>query len=256
MDPQAIQALMQTLQQAVQILQSAASDTAPGDDDDKDMPQPNAAMDDDGDADDMDDLDKDMVDGDDDGDAATLHDRIAQLEQHTGLKKSANAVPVLERIDALEDHWLGEQYEGAVADRVAQLERVAKLQKSTKPARTQPTDDDAPEVIHLDALIKTAISEGVKVGVREVVSQMQSDTTSRTLPPVSEMRKQASQTRYNQRKAQPPTVQGDAELIKSAQSWGYEDGDLDKPVGLGDVLLAQYHAQQNGGSAFLFDDDE
>lgn len=261
MDPQLIQQLSQIFQQGLQVLQQAgASAGAPaadpaagapdmgGDDDMGGMPADASAG-----APGMGD-DDDMGGDDGMGGGASLHDRISQLESHTGLKKSASSAPIVDRLDMLEEHWLGEAYEGSALDRVTQLEGVVLKKSATrntrKQSRTQqpatPAVDDAPDVIPLDTLIKTAISEGVQ----QVLGQMQ-QTSSNDLPSITNMRKDAATSRpaYNQRRSVASNqTQSDADLTKAAQSWGYDEEDLDKPVSLGDALMLQYHATKSGAS--------
>jgi hypothetical protein len=251
MDQQMVQALMGVFQQGLQILQQAqtggsappgpmgAASGAPpmgqplmgggappmddgmDEDDDEDMY----------DADDGDDMDDDAA-GDDDGmgGGASLHDRVSQLEGHTGLKKSARG-SLSDRLDALESQLLGQEYEGPMVDRVAQLEKAAGL--------GYPGDDGAPDEIPLDSLIKSAIQQGIQKGMAELV---QADE----IPDVRSMRKSARDARYGQRRGQ-RTITTDAELVKAAASqFGWNDDELDEPVTLGDALMMQYHAQQGG----------
>jgi hypothetical protein len=265
LDQKAMQALMQSLQQALQILQSASA--APGGDDEMDEDDemgddamdPNASLDDEmdeddemgdemGDEDEMDeddemgdDLDKDMGSM---GSGSSLSDRIAKLESHTGLKKSATNMPLVQRVDALEDWHLGEQYEGSVAQRVEQLEGVLGLASS----------DEAPDVIALDDLIKSAIAEGAKIAVKNAFKEM--GVTSgkggkppkgRNLPNVGEMRKAAASTQYGRRRSQAPEFTDEA-LAKAAKDWSMEGEDLEAPIGLADALMAQFYAGRSGGS--------
>jgi hypothetical protein len=266
LDQKAMQALMQSLQQALQILQSASA--APGGDDemddendgDADNMSPDASFDD-GDADNMDDdeMDDDMDgemddEGEEDdeldkdmgsmGSGSNLSDRIAKLESHTGLKKSATNMPLVQRVDALEDWHLGEQYEGSVAQRVEQLEGVLGLASS----------DEAPDVIALDDLIKSAIAEGASLAVKNAFKEMGiadgkggKPPKGRNLPNVGEMRKAAASTQYGRRRSQAPEFTDEA-LAKAAKDWSMEGEDLEAPIGLADALMAQFFAGRSGGS--------
>jgi hypothetical protein len=264
LDQKAMQALMQSLQQALQILQSASA--APGGDDEMDegddmgddAMDPNASLDDEMDEDEMgaemgdedgmdeddemgDDLDKDMGSM---GSGSNLSDRIAKLESHTGLKKSATNMPLVQRVDALEDWHLGEQYEGSVAQRVEQLEGVLGLASS----------DEAPDVIALDDLIKSAIAEGASLAVKNAFKEMGiadgkggKPPKGRNLPNVGEMRKAAASTQYGRRRSQAPEFTDEA-LAKAAKDWSMEGEDLEAPIGLADALMAQFFAGRSGGS--------
>lgn len=293
MDPKVVQALMQTLQQALQILQSASAapsgepdgdedeemqgaDASMGDDmgdedgdeDGNEMDDADASMDDDmGDEDDDDSLDKDMDEtmptpkkpgkmmG---GGGSSLHDRISALESHTGLKKSASNLPLVQRVDALEDYHLGEQYEGSVLERVGQLEGVV-LGKSA----SDDDDDEAPEEIALDDLIKAAVAEGSKKAVHLALSELgltKSAGRSRELPNLQTMRKAAKtgNPTYGRRRSQAIEMT-DAQLQKSAQRWGMDGEDLDEPLTLGDSLQALFNAGRGSGGTlgeFMEADDD
>lgn len=259
MDQQMIQALMGVFQQGLQILQQAQTGgsappgpmgAAPGappmgqppmgggapggappmddgmdDDDDEDM------YDSDDGGDDMDD---DAAGDDGMGGGASLHDRVSQLEGHTGLKKSARG-SLSDRLDALESQLLGQEYEGPMVDRVAQLEKAAGL--------GYPGDDGAPDEIPLDSLIKSAIQQGIQKGMAELVQADPGNNDD--IPDVRSMRKSAREARYGQRRGQ-QTITTDAELVKAASQFGWRDDELDEPVTLGDALMMQYHAQQGG----------
>ncbi len=197
MNPEQAQALLQALQQAVSIVQEVAGDpaadpNAANPDAEMDMmadgagedmaADPNAEMEsgmmDDGmeDMDDMDDMDDGMgfeegdddemtTDmGDDDGMATgNLHDRVSQLESHTGLKKSASSgLDLNARLEMLERIHLGTPYTGENDDRVAQLEGKV-LGKSAAA--------DEPDVIDFKSLIKAAVEEGRKAGRAEAMAQ-------------------------------------------------------------------------------------
>ena len=165
-----------------------------------------------------------------DGTGGSLHDRVSQLEDHTGLKKSAQGLPMAERIDALERHYLGEEFDGDPHKRVLQLEKAAR-------------QDEAPDTIPLDVLIKSAVQEGIRQGLAQ-----QQDM----LPDLNRQRYQGSQ-----RRAQVSTVQSDTDLQKAAQAWGYAGDDLDEPATLGDCLAYQWHVAQGGRAlpADAMDDD-
>lgn len=194
MNPEQAKALLQALQQAVSIVQEVAGDpaadpNAANPDAEMDMmadgageemaADPNAEMDDgmmdDDMGDDMEGMDDDMgfEEGDDDemttemGDdgmaTGNLHDRVSQLESHTGLKKSASSGLNLNgRLEMLERIHLGTPYEGEDVDRVAQLEEKV-LGKSAA--------NDAPEVIDFKSLIKVAVEEGRKAGRAEAMAE-------------------------------------------------------------------------------------
>lgn len=246
MDQQMIQALMGVFQQGLQILQQAQTGgsappgpmgAAPGAPPMGQPPMGSGAppMDDDADDDEdmYDDDDGDMDDdaaGDDDGmgGGQSLHDRVSQLEGHTGLKKSARG-SLSDRLDALESELLGQEYEGPMVDRVAQLEKAAGISYTS----------DAPDEIPLDSLIKSAIQQGIQRGMAELVAN------DGNIPDVQSMRKSARGDRYGQRRGQ-RTITTDAELVKAASQFGWDDDELDEPVTLGDALMMQYHAQQGG----------
>ncbi len=271
MNPQVLQALMQTLQQAMQILQQAGGDPnmqlAGGD------PNMQAAAgaaqqqmagrrpprmagrrpfgkgeDDEPEDDDMpdSDMDDDIDDEDEDEDmGGSIHDRVAALESHTGLKKTASRAAIRDRVADLEQYWLGEEWEGPLVARVRQLEKAARVSTARRPA----LEDAAPDEIPLDALIKTAIQEGIKQGLEQILHKEQLGE----LPSVSSMRKAAKQ--FGERRSQAPIVPNDEALLKAAGVFGYDEEDLDKPISFADVLLMQYHAAQNGVSVLEDDDD-
>ncbi len=266
MDPQTIQALMGVFQQGLQILQQAqGGGSAPGagpmggppmagaapmgapgaggppggamgDDDDEDMDDDDYSDDDGNDGMDDGDMDEDGMGG-----GQSLHDRVSQLEGHTGLKKSAGG-SISDRLDALESELLGLEYEGPLVERVQQLEKAAGIGYP---------GDDAPEEIPLDALIKSAIQSGIQQGMAELVGDDGDD-----LPAPGKLRKGARGDRYGQRRGRSPRPQSDAELIKTAAQMGWDEGDLDEPVSLGDALMMQYHAQQSGEALPFPDDDD
>lgn len=256
MDPQLTQQLTQLVQQMLQVLQSAGGG---GND-------PSAMMDDDDDGDEQEQMappdgEMPMDEGDeeeddeqmpmDKGDAmggASLHDRVKQLESHTGLKKSASHLPIGDRLDMLEKLHLGQCYDGAVHLRVGQLEKALH-------------QDDAPDVIPLDDLIKTAIAEGIKQGMGQMkmqksAAQDDDDDSEYELPSIRQLRKQAEQARISRPKRQVTVVSGDDDLTKAARAYGYtDDDDLDQPATFGDFLSAQYHALR-AGTAMPMDDDD
>lgn len=292
LDEKATKALMQTLQQALQILQSSAGGSD-GDDDmemdddmdssddmnmDKDM-NPNEGMDaqgmgdedmdmedDDDDTADMgDDMDMEDDEEDDGGDMkASLNDRIARLEQHTGLKKAATAGTLLERIDQLETHWLGEEYEGSAQDRVEQLESIVLNKSATDEDRHRGSgrveeSDESPDVIPLDDLIKTAIKEGITAGMQQL-SKSAANEPDDELPSAQELRrnrkmsKSAKGIKYGDRKAQAHLVQTDADLQKAASNLGM-GGDLDAPVSMGEALQMMYLAQSGSTGSYTVGDE-
>lgn len=263
MDPQTIQALMGVFQQGLQILQQAQTGGgAPGADagdmgggmpadggGDDDMYQQDGGNDA---PDGMDDDASDMGDDDGMGSSGSLHDRVSQLEDHTGLKKSATASTLPERLDALESEILGQEYEGPVVARVQQLEKA--LGTEAKESSDKPSDNDAPQEIPLDTLIKTAIQSGIQEGLAKIQSPSTND-----LPDPESMRKAARRNganHYNQPRRQATTMQGDEDLTKAAIACGWSDEDLDQEVTLGDMLLVQYHAQQAGSDIPMFGDDD
>ena len=261
MDPNTIQQLTQLLQQMLQVVQAAGGTPATPPATGATPPPAGAPPMGDSDGDEYDDVGDDDDDemGDDEdnnamgGGASGLHDRISKLEAHTGLKKAASNVPLVDRLDALEDHWLGEQFAGAAVDRLLQLEGVA-LKKAAvagkKPATT--ADDDAPDVINLGDLIKSAVTEGIKLGLQA----QQAVDDEEELPDPATLRKQArSAPQFSQRRGQRPAVTGDEALTKAAQQWGLTDEELDSPVSFGDYLQFQYRTGAGRASLPLGDDD-
>ncbi len=284
-DPKVAQALLQSLQQVMQIIQSAAGANDEGgdeemddgddmemdkmsskkkmkkksdfmQDDEEDMDDEDEMSDDDSDdtmdedMDDEPDGDEYSDDGDEDDDEpqmkssdSSLHNRLSKLERHTGLKKAASNTPIVKRIDRLENEVLGEEYEGSARDRVEQLESVTlgKAAKSSQKKRR----DEAPDVIPLDALIKTAVATGIEKGLRQ---QNQRKKKKSSLTPIQEMRKNAGNgIRYGSRKGQPVANSSDEALTKTAQNWGVDGSDLDAPVGFGDALMTLYQANKSAG---------
>lgn len=254
MSPEQIQAMLQTLKQLLQMVESAAGgggelDQAADDGmDDPSMMDGEQMYDDDG----MDDpsmMGDDMADdgmddpsmmGDDDeltpdmggdgGMAGNLDDRVAQLEQHTGLKKAATAYLTLdERLDQLEEIHLGQAYEGPDLDRIRQLETKApRLRK----ALAQQTAAEAPDQIDLQDLIKAAVAEGVKAGRAQAQQEA-------GLPNLGALRN------VSNRRAQATTVRSEDDLRKSVA--GQED-DLDlSEIGFGGALQGLYFMRAANG---------
>jgi hypothetical protein len=178
----------------------------------------------------------------------SLHDRVSALEDHTGLAKSAGIGDMKLRLDALEEEIFGTPFDGAMTLRVQQLEKALGVNKPTPKEDLTAT---APDEIPLDSLIKSAVRAAL---VEEGV--IGGSSGSERLPSPASMRKTAHQqgAPVQGRRAQQPLIQADEDLQKAAQAWGM-DGDLDAPATLGDVLLMQYHAGQEGG-ALPFDDDD
>jgi hypothetical protein len=284
MDPnqQMIQALMGVFQQGLQILQQAQTGAAappgpmggdpaaaPGD-----APggapaaggPPGGAMDDDGD-DDMygDDQGNPGGMGDDAsddgmGDGQSLHDRVSQLEGHTGLKKSAGG-SLCDRITGLEIDLLGTEYEGPMVERVRQLEKAAGVQPTRKSA-VETAAEESPDEIPLDALIKAATQAGIRQGVQEalatLIAQSDAGDSEGEIPDLSQMRKAARNggDRFGKRRGNAATVLSDADLVKSAAQLGWSEDELDQEFSLGDALQMQYNAQQAGEAIPFADDDD
>lgn len=204
MDEQKIAALLQVMQQAVQILQSgsgAGADPAA---------DPNAMMDD-GDADNLDPAMGDAADpnammddpnADPNADPAMggmeqpgLHDRVEQLENHTGLKKSATAsLSLPDRVEQLESIHLKQVFgfdgddagsDEELAARLDQLEAHPPLQKALAKAATV----EAPEQIDLSAVIEAAVNRGRESVLAEL---RKSPTTQDGLPDLGQMRTAAT----------------------------------------------------------------
>lgn len=256
-------ALLPLLQQMVQVVQNAPDD-GDGDNDADDMYGDDGgdAMPDGGDGDPYADEDDAMPGemappgamgtsnppdptGNMPPDGGSLHDRVSQLESHTGLKKSASNLPLVDRISSLEDHYLGETYTGAATDRVEQLESVAGLAKSA-------AVESAPDEIDLPSLIKAAAKMAVTEALSELNKSAQSSNSG--LPDPGQLRKTTRrQGQATQSRRQRTTVSSDEDLAKSI---GLGDGDLDEPVSFGDVLQLQYNAQKAGLNYFPEDEDE
>lgn len=261
---QLLQQLTQVFQQGLTLLQSAQQDGGMDMGSGGDMP--NDAPDDmpaDGDGelppggDDMaGDTPDDMSAGDDGmGGGDSLHDRVSQLEDHTGLAKSADATSLRDRVDALEADLLGTVYEGPMVARIGQLEKAAGVGEAKPPAAAAEAADvdEAPDEIPLDLLIKTAVQEGAKQAIEQYKLALQQDLPDTQLPSPAEMRKSANGERASSgRRAQPSVVQSDEALVKAANQWGM-GADLDAPVGFGEALQVMYEAQQSG--MFIESDD-
>lgn len=190
MDEQKIAALLQVMQQAVQILQSGSGAGA-------DPAADPSAMMDDGDADNLDPEMGDAADpamADPNADPAMggmeqpgLHDRVEQLENHTGLNKSASAGLTLDqRLDQLEKIHLDTAFDGEIVDRIEQLEATPKLSKALAKAATA---IEAPEQIDLKALLAEAVQQGRESVLAEL---RKSPATQDGLPDLGQMRNVAA----------------------------------------------------------------
>ncbi|MCD8487880.1 MAG: hypothetical protein LRZ84_14380 [Desertifilum sp.] len=247
MDTAIVQALQQMLQQMTQLLATAGGgddpNAAPGTSppgsippaggmppqtDDGGMGQPP-----DGEADGAPMGDDPGMPPDASGGGGTLHDRVSSLESHTGLKK-ATGTPLILRIESLEEHWLGETYMGKAEERVSQLENVLNLTKSAVQQESTPESQMRAEI---DAL-------------KQQIQQLTKSASG--LPSVADLR--SVTPTINQKRSQ-STATDDADLIKAAESWGYSPDELDEPFTLGDLLLAQFHANKHGLPVFGDDDD-
>jgi hypothetical protein len=239
MDDQKVAALTQVLQQAVQILQSIGGGAADPNAD----PNADPAMMDDGDPDNLDPTMGDAADPNADPNADPsmgqpgLHDRVEQLESHTGLKKSATAgLSIEERLEQLEEIHLDTAFDGEIADRIAQLESVPKLAKSlAKSAATA-----APDQIDIAALLDAAVQRG-----RESVLAELRKTTSTATKAKEEVAPDLGQLRsVGIRRAQSPQA-----LEKSANE------EL-ASVGFGGAMQGLYYLHQNGmATGFGADED-
>ena len=261
MDKELLQQLSQVFQQGLKILQNAGAAGGDDDEDDEDL-DTGADMDDDededdeggfdmdgGDDDDDEDEDDDADDEDDEDDADedddmedddeggdmpdNLHDRISKLEQHTGLKKFAKSgdMPLVLRLDNLEEHYLGETYEGTPYERTSQLEGYT----GTGLAKSA-----SPNVIPLDSLIKSAIGAG--------------SASDDDYPSPASLRKSA--VRYGTSRRSTHAIASDDDLTKAAESWGYDEDELDEPIGLADLLRAQIHAKDHMADFLPMADDD
>ena len=256
MDPTTIQALMGVFQQGLQILQQAQSGAPsdggmpPGAPDDSAAPPDSGDMYQDAAGNDpmADDAEPPMPGDDGMGGGGSLHDRVSSLENHTGLKKSASTQGLKDRVTGLEEEILGTEYEGPLVERILQLEKAAGVSPQSVAPAAGPQDDSAPAEIPLDALIKSAIQMGIQEGLAAIAATQttQQQGTEDGLPTVDLMRKSAASNHYGQRRAVPPAIKSDAALVKAAISLGWDGDDLDAPVGLGDLLLYQYHFGQGG----------
>jgi len=263
MDPNLIKQLMQSLQSALQILQTAQQSST-GDnladgtgDDDGDMPDPDM-MGGDGGGDDDDSTDPSAAGADpaadpsaDPSSGGNLHDRLSKLEHHTGLKKSARG-SFSERLDLLEEDLLGELFDGPTIDRVRQLEKAAGVIETDAVEEVEEPQeaDEAPETIDLGNLIKAAIAE-VKDDFVAIVDQKLAalNIDDEELPDSEVMRKAAKSAQFGKRKSRPQAIGSDDDLSKSImQTWA--DEDLDQPATFGDALMVMTRADRSGYSLF------
>lgn len=193
------------------------------------------------------------------GDGASLHDRVSQLEGHTGLKKSASeSLSLGDRITDLEIGLLGTEYEGPMVERVRQLEKTAGGRFSTgmRKSAAEAAMDESPEEIPLDALIKSAIQQGIQQGLAALGQA--GGGGNGEIPDLTQMRKAArnGSDRFGQRRGNAATALSDADLVKSAAQLGWSENDLDQEFSLGDALQMQYNAQQAGEAIPFADDDD
>jgi len=242
MDPQIAQQLQQALQQLTMLVQQAAGGGGdPGMDpgmagDDPNM-DPNMAGGDPGMDPDMDpNMDPDMDKG------MNLHDRLSNLEAHTGLRKAAS-VPITAFLDNLESQYLGQEFEGPIPARVGQLETALGIDLSKSAAIT---DDDAPQEIALDSLIKTAM-QGAIAPLVQRMDRLEGQGDGEGIPSVGSLRKaaRAGGVSVGRRRSGATTVQNDDDLTKAAQDWGL-DGELDEKVTWGEALSLLYQGQKSG----------
>jgi DNA-binding ferritin-like protein len=242
MDDQKVAALTQVLQQAVQILQSISGGAADPNAD----PNADPAMMDDGDPDNLDPTMGDAADPNADPNADPsmggmgqpgLHDRVEQLESHTGLKKSATAgLSIEERLEQLEEIHLDTAFDGEIVDRIAQLESVPKLAKSLAKSATT----EAPDQIDIAELLDAAVQRG-----RDSVLAELRKTTAVATKSKDEVAPDLGQLRsVGIRRAQSPQA-----LEKSANE------EL-ASVGFGGALQGLYLMHQNGmATGFGADED-
>lgn len=263
-DKEALQALQQVFEQGLQIIQAMSSE------DSEDSENPEEGMEDedmegDEDSESMDDMynddpyatkDDEGMDGemppddqgmppqgdegdeypdDDEEDEKPMGKRVADLENLTGFRKSARSGNLASRLENLEFSWFGRSRNGNMRSRIRTLEKEAGIT----------ANNEAPDVIHLDQLIKSAASQGAKTAI----AQMQKSLNDEDLPDPKSLRKSARSQRTSKRVA--PKSQSYEELAKSL---GYEEDDLDRTIGFGDSLMAIYRAQQNG--SILFEEDD
>lgn len=259
MNPQAIQQMTQLVQQLLQVLQTAGGAGDAGESPEMmDKSNHMYKMDDPEMMDDSEMGDEMMGDPTMMGDGMPmepLDKRVANLEAHMGLKKSANT-SLIQRIDNLENFLLGEEFQGPIVARVQQLEKSAGISPARATKKTTAAADEAPDVIPLDALIKSAVQQGIKAGLQAQEQQrLATPQQADELPDPKTMRKSARQQSavYGQRRASAHTVVTDADLAKAA---GYNESELDEPVGFGDFLMAQYRMSQSGSGMISFGDDE
>lgn len=232
-------ALLQTMQQAVQILQSGvgAGDSAAPEGGGM-AADPNAMVDD-GDADNMDPTMGDATDPAMGGmPPAGLDDRVSQLESHTGLKKAATVILSIEdRLEQLETIHLKTAYEGELIERVEQLEAVPELAEAlAKSAATA-----APEQIDLKALLAEAVQQGRDQVLTELRKTSATATKAKeeVAPDLGQLRS------VSIRRAQSP----EKLLEKSANDELAE-------LGFGGALQGLYLMSQSGMSTYSDDDDE
>lgn len=264
MDQAAVQQLTQLLQQMLTVVQGMGGDGGmdPGDADVDGTGNAMDGMDDPNAMGEMDAMGDDPTAGVDPAGAGmedgTLHDRINQLETHTGLKKSAGAT-LLTRVDALEDAVLGQQWEGPLVDRVNQLsdalgvglQKTAKQTAKHAEAKKQ-SKKEAPDEIALEDLIKTAVKEAV------LADRQTRQSPTADYPSPATLRKTPTQQvqvieKETVRRSQ-PVIQTDEQLMKAAAEFGWTEEELDQEVGLGDVLMMQYNAERTGDSLFPEED--
>ena len=192
---------------------------------------------------------------------SNLDNRIAALEQHTGLRKAASgkgAVPTADRVAYLEEELLGTEYRGRLVERIEQLEEAAGLQKSAAIASSDEFDD-APDEINLTELLQTAVQAGIEKGMVALNKSANngSGTVYEELPGVGELRKQAARQKvFNQPKRQRTTIQDDEALTKALERFGWDKEELDKPLTTGEKLWLQYHGLKSGMRISLSDDGD
>ena len=263
MDEAVVQQLTQLLQQMLSVLQGqgGAGGMDPGAADVDGTGDAMEGMDDPNAMGDMGAMGDDPTAGGDDPTApamedGTLHDRINQLETHTGLKKAAGAT-LLTRVDALEDAVLGQQWEGPLVDRIEQLSQAIGLQKTAKqpPAKQPDAKKEPPDEIAIEDLIKSAVREAIIVD-----RQTRQAPAATDYPSLETLRKTPAQQvqvveRGAPRRSQ-TVIQTDDELMKAAAELGWTEADLDQEIGIGDVLLMQYNAEQSGDSLFPDEDGD
>ncbi|MFB6214843.1 MAG: hypothetical protein ABEI54_03140 [Candidatus Bipolaricaulia bacterium] len=199
--------------------------------------------------------DEEYPDDEDNSSQKPLGKRLRDLEQFTGLSKSASSGTAQDRLSELEFEWLGEENSGPARDRVARLEKEAGIQSQS---------EQSPDVIELDTLLKTTANEAAKRAVQEYEAKSFNKSAGKKrkkkkadpeedLPDPQTLRKSANRNgkKGSKRKRSAPEVQTDRQLEKKL---GVEsEDDLEKEISFGDVLMAQYQAQENGESLFSED---